>query len=90
MICAYRIFDENLELSISTRESVRFRDNAIKIGITSISAGSRTEPGGYTSDTGELEQFEINDSRTPYEIALMIRSKGYEPVWKDWDIHYGI
>jgi len=90
MICAYRIFDENLELSISTRESVKFRDNAIKIGITSISAGSRTEPGGYTADTGALEQFEINDSRSSDEIANMISSKGYEPVWKDWDIHYGI
>ncbi len=88
LICAYRIFDENLELSISTRESVRFRDNAIKIGITSISAGSKTEPGGYTADTGELEQFEINDSRSPEEIALMISHNGYEPVWKDWDIHY--
>ncbi|NLA74667.1 MAG: 2-iminoacetate synthase ThiH [Deltaproteobacteria bacterium] len=89
MICAYRIFDENLELSISTRECVRFRDNSIKIGITSISAGSKTEPGGYTTNTCELEQFEINDSRSPDDIASMISSSGYEAVWKDWDINYG-
>lgn len=90
LICAYRIFNENLELSLSTREAEKFRNNAIKFGITSISAGSRTEPGGYSANTCELEQFEVNDSRTPEEIANMISEQGYEPVWKDWDIHYGI
>jgi 2-iminoacetate synthase len=89
LICAYRIFDENLEISVSTRESEKFRNNAIKFGVTSISAGSRTEPGGYSALTEELEQFEINDNRTPEEIAEMISTQGYEPVWKDWDIHYG-
>jgi len=90
LICAYRIFNENLEISISTRESEKFRDNAIKFGITTISAGSRTEPGGYSARTDELEQFEINDNRTPEEIAKMISAQGYEPLWKDWDIHFGV
>ena len=36
LICAYRLFDEEVELSISTRESKKFRDNIIKLGITSI------------------------------------------------------
>ncbi len=90
LICAYRIYDENLELSLSTRESKKFRNNAIRLGITSISAGSKTEPGGYSARTDELEQFAINDNRTPDEIAEMISKLGYEPVWKDWDIHYGI
>lgn len=89
LICAYRIFNENLELSLSTREAEKFRNNAVKLGITSISAGSKTEPGGYSAQTEELEQFEINDNRTPNEVAMMIMSQGYEPVWKDWDIHYG-
>ncbi len=89
LICAYRIFDENLEISISTRESEEFRNNAVKFGVTSISAGSRTEPGGYSALSEELEQFEINDNRTPEEIAKMISAQGYEPVWKDWDVHYG-
>ena len=90
LICAYRIFNENLELSLSTREAENFRNNAIKFGITSISAGSKTEPGGYSAQTNELEQFEINDGRTPSQVADMISDQGYEPVWKDWDIHYGI
>ncbi len=85
LICAWRLFDENLELSISTRESDTFRDNIISLGITSISAGSKTNPGGYAAEPEALEQFEISDDRSPQEIAEMIRSKGYEPVWKDWE-----
>ncbi|MBA3900931.1 MAG: 2-iminoacetate synthase ThiH [Bacteroidetes bacterium] len=88
LICAYRIFKQEIELSISTRESPKFRDNIIKLGITSISAGSKTNPGGYAAEPESLEQFEIDDSRSPFEIAEMIKSAGYEPVWKDWDISY--
>lgn len=85
LICAYRIFNEEVELSISTRESNNFRNNIIKLGITSISAGSKTNPGGYVVDQQSLEQFEISDERSPKEIAEMINLQGYEAVWKDWD-----
>lgn len=85
LICAYRIFNENVELSLSTRESAAFRNHAIKLGITSISAGSKTDPGGYTGELHALEQFEISDERSPQTVAAMIASQGYEPVWKDWD-----
>ena len=88
LICAYRIFDEEVELSMSTRESVTFRDNILKMGITSFSAGSKTEPGGYANDEEALEQFEISDERSPSEVAEMIKKQGYEPVWKDWDVSY--
>jgi 2-iminoacetate synthase len=85
LIFAYRIFNEEVELSISTRETEKFRNNIIKLGITSISAGSKTNPGGYVVSPESLEQFEISDERTPAEIAEMIKKQGYEPVWKDWD-----
>lgn len=85
LICAYRIFDEEVELSMSTRESEKFRNNVIKLGITSISAGSKTNPGGYAVEPTSLKQFEISDERSPEQIAELIRSQGYEPVWKDWD-----
>ena len=88
LICAYRLFDEEVELSLSTRESENFRDNVIKLGITSISAGSKTNPGGYAVEPQSLEQFEISDERSPAEIVEMIREQGYEAVWKDWDISY--
>ncbi|MFI5135593.1 MAG: 2-iminoacetate synthase ThiH [Chitinophagales bacterium] len=85
LICAWRIFNENIELSLSTRESPTFRDHAIKLGITSISAGSKTNPGEYANHLHALEQFEVSDERSPKEVAEMISSQGYEPVWKDWD-----
>ena len=88
LVCAYRIFNEEVELSLSTRESEKFRNNVIKLGFTSISAGSKTDPGGYAATENELEQFEISDERSPNEIAQMIKSQGYEPVWKDWDESY--
>lgn len=85
LICAYRLFNEEVELSISTRESPVFRDNLIKLGITAMSAGSKTNPGGYAVEPESLEQFEISDERSPQHIAQMITAQGYEPVWKDWD-----
>lgn len=85
LICAWRIYNEEAELSLSTRESEKFRNHIIKLGITSMSAGSKTNPGGYAVETQSLEQFEIDDTRSPQQIAKMIREQGYEPVWKDWD-----
>jgi len=90
LICAFRIFDHELELSLSTRESPVFRDNAFRIGITTMSTGSSTEPGGYAKANGEknLEQFSISDERSPAEFSAMVSASGYEPVWKDWDFSY--
>jgi 2-iminoacetate synthase len=86
LICAYRLLDEEVELSISTRESKKFRDNIVQLGVTSMSAGSKTNPGGYASyEDSSLEQFEIDDDRTAAEIADMLQNKGVEAVWKDWD-----
>ena len=85
LITAFRIYDEEVELSMSSRESRKFRDNSLKLGITCMSAGSRTDPGGYASCSNALEQFEVNDNRSHNEVAQMIKEKGYEAVWKDWD-----
>ncbi len=85
LICSYRLFNEDLELSLSTRESEEFRNHLIGLGITSISAGSKTNPGGYANGSTSLKQFEISDERLPSEFAEIVRKKGYEPVWKDWD-----
>jgi 2-iminoacetate synthase len=85
LICAYRLFNQELEISISTREPKTFRDHLIKLGTTTMSAGSKTNPGGYSVDVESLEQFEIDDDRTPEQVAAVIAASGYEPVWKDWD-----
>jgi 2-iminoacetate synthase len=88
VMCAFRLFSQEAELSLSTRESARFRDHAFRLGITSMSAGSRTNPGGYARKETSLEQFAIDDARSPAEVAAFLRSQGYEPVWKDWDGTY--
>jgi len=90
LICAYRLLDEDVELSMSTRENEVFRNNIIKLGITSISAESKTNPGGYAVEPQSLEQFEISDERSTNEIKEMIQNQGYEVVWKDWDRSYDL
>lgn len=82
---AFRIFDHDVDISYSTREDPIFRANMMKLGVTSMSAGSKTEPGGYVSTPDALEQFEVSDPRSPEAVAADIRRLGYEAVWKDWD-----
>ena len=82
---AFRIFDHDVDISYSTREAPWFRDNMMRLGVTSMSAGSKTDPGGYASAPESLEQFEVSDDRTPREVEASIRAHGYDPVWKDWD-----
>ena len=85
LICAWRIFNEEIELSISTRENEVFRNHIIQLGATTMSAGSKTNPGGYAVEPESLEQFEIDDSRSVAEVKQMIEGKGYKAVWKDWE-----
>ncbi len=85
LICAYRILDEEVELSISTREKPSFRNHIVQLGITSMSAESKTNPGGYEVEEESLEQFETSDERSTKEIVEMLQQQGIEAVWKDWD-----
>ncbi len=89
IMCAYRLFSEDLEISLSTRESPYFRDNVARLGVTTMSAASKTTPGGYSDYEAnkELEQFSVNDDRSAQAVAAAIRERGLEPVWKDWS-HY--
>lgn len=93
-ICALRLFNHETELSLSTRERPSFRDNAMRLGITTMSAGAKTNPGGYAeaqaaASAGKtLEQFAMSDERAPGDIVAMLRRNNYEPVWKDWDACY--
>lgn len=87
---AFRIFDHDADISYSTREYPWFRDSMMTLGVTSMSAGSKTEPGGYVSTPEALEQFEVSDERTPREVEAAIRAAGYDPVWKDWDAVFDV
>jgi 2-iminoacetate synthase len=85
MILALRLCFADAGLVLSTREPAKLREHLIKLGITKMSAGSKTSPGGYSRDDRSLKQFEIDDSRSPAEVAEMIKHEGLEPVWKDWE-----
>jgi 2-iminoacetate synthase len=108
LVCAFRMTFPQVGIVLSTRERAPLRDALASIGVTMMSAGSHTEPGGYTRQGREhlhrtvrgrivapeyqdgedrlaTGQFEISDERSPAEIAAVLRRRGLEPVWKDWD-----
>jgi len=85
MMLSLRLCFPDSEIVMSTRELSGFRDNMAKICVTRMSAGSKTNPGGYTVEEASLEQFEVADDRTPAQVSSMLKSNGLEAVWKDWD-----
>ena len=56
-VFAFRLFDKDVEIALSTREQPKMRDNMCSLGVTSMSAGSKTEPGGYFTHPQALEQW---------------------------------
>jgi 2-iminoacetate synthase len=85
LFCAIRLLLPDVGLVLSTRESPAFRDGMLRLGVTQMSAGSRTEPGGYSAPEESEEQFSIEDRRSAEEVSRAIRALGYDPVWKDWE-----
>jgi 2-iminoacetate synthase len=86
LMLAMRIFLPEVGFTLSTRERAELRDKLIPLSVTMMSAGSSTRPGGYSTCGEEtLEQFEVDDQRSPAEVAEVIRQAGYDPVWKDFD-----
>ena len=108
LICAFRICFPQVGIVLSTREQASLRDALMSLGVTMMSAGSHTEPGGYTRQGSEhlhrtvrgriiapdfqdgedqlaTGQFEISDDRSPAEISSVLRLRGFDAVWKDWD-----
>lgn len=92
LVCALRLALPDAGLVLSTREPPWLRDRLAPLGITMMSAGSSTRPGGYTLNpegsggVGDATcQFEVADHRPPAEVARALRGLGYEVAWKDWD-----
>ena len=84
VICAYRIFMPFAGLTVSSRESARFRDHAAVITATKVSAGVSTGVGEHThqADEGD-DQFEIADTRDLPTMCAAMRRMGLEPVMND-------
>ncbi len=85
---AMRIFDHDVDISYSTREPAIIRDNMCTLGVTTMSAESKVNPGGYYTFPQALEQFTVGDDRTAKTIEKRLKELGREPVWKDWDASF--
>jgi 2-iminoacetate synthase len=87
MIFALRLALPDAGLVLSTREPAAFRDNMMGLGVTRISAGSKTSPGGYLDELGDQAegQFAVCDERSVEDVVAAVRGRGFDPVWKDWD-----
>jgi 2-iminoacetate synthase len=95
LMSALRLLLPTAGIVLSTREPAALRDGICTLGVTHMSAGSSTEPGGYSHFDEEQwtptraqpgEQFHIADERPPQAIAEMLRRRGLDPVWKDHDL----
>jgi 2-iminoacetate synthase len=82
-ITAYRIFMPRSGITLSSRESRMMRDHLVQFGVTKISGGVTTAVGGHTKGE-DSSQFDISDTRSIDEMAQMLYSEGYQPVYKDW------
>ena len=85
MLCFFRLALPTAGIVLSTRERAQFRDRLAPLGVTHMSAGSSTEPGGYEQPGASGEQFELEDLRSVDDVAERLRRLGYDPVFKDWE-----
>lgn len=79
-----RLLLKHVGINISTRESKELRDNLIGLGVTKMSAESKTGVGGYVKDNPSPKQFEVSDDRKVEEIIMSIKSKGYNAEFTNW------
>lgn len=92
ILCAYRIFLPYVGITVSSRESARFRDGIVKIAATKVSAGVSTGIGDHESKyTGKEtdsakgdEQFEIDDGRSFDTMYQDMAAEGLQPVLNDY------
>ena len=92
ILCAYRIFLPYVGITVSSRESARFRNGIVRIAATKISAGVSTGIGDheskYSGKEAETpqgdEQFEIDDSRSLEKMYGDMADEGLQPVLNDY------
>lgn len=85
IIFAFRLCRPELPLVLSTRENAAFRDGMAGLGISKMSAGSRTTVGGYKEAAETGGQFDVSDDRDVASFCAALLAKGLEPVFKNWD-----
>lgn len=80
LVAIIRIAVPYTGIILSTRESASFREEVVKLGVSQLSAGSKTDVGGYTEEAME-NQFELADHRSQSEIIYSLLKKGYLPSY---------
>ncbi len=63
---------------LTTRESAKFRKECLELGVSQVSAGSKTDPGGY-SNKHATPQFQVGDTRSLEEVLMELVEGGYMP-----------
>jgi 2-iminoacetate synthase len=81
MIAIMRLAVPYTGMIMSTRETAEVRHATLELGISQISAGSRTDPGGYKDGEGDPNgsQFQLGDHRTVEEVVSDVVSLGFLP-----------
>ncbi|WIA39025.1 hypothetical protein OEZ86_005172 [Tetradesmus obliquus] len=90
LVAIIRIAVPYTGMILSTRESPQMRDELLQVGMSQMSAGSRTDVGAYHRDDNEATekhlgdlsgQFSLMDHRTASEVVKDLMAKGYVPSW---------
>lgn len=87
IICLTRSLFPRVGINLSTRENSTFRNHALELGITRISAGSNTSVGGYDlfkEPEAQEPQFDIEDQRSVSQIVQYLKAKNFDPIFTDW------
>lgn len=80
-----RILFPRVGINLSTRENASFRNHALSICATRISAGARTTVGGYQHHTEtEAPQFDVADDRSVEDVVRYLKNNDFDPVFTDW------
>lgn len=86
-LCAFRVCFPQVGIVLSTRESAALRDSLFPLGVTAVSAGSHTEPGGYTGEGRDDVHLTVRGRRVELDgPAPRASSSGATPAAGQFDV----
>lgn len=91
IVAVLRLAFPAVHIALSTREPRHLRNEMVRCGVSQMSAGSKTNPGGYTSSVAgdESSQFTIDDDRTLSEVIVSLQKMGLTPQLTEPSINNG-
>lgn len=79
IVAVYRLAVPYTGIILSTRERAELRDQLLELGVSQISAASKTNPGGYEEKDAEASQFVTSDERSVDEMLKVVTKQGHLP-----------